>query len=195
MATDSVIPFDLRDFHAIDYPNNLSILGMESFFTKISKVLKEKFEASQSESYVPFLGHVIVDVISPEKREVGPDQLVLKRLEEMNSTLERALTTSRMRELVASSRTPRRLILKDSSGVISAYLPKDRVEQFSDDANKMFEIDEIEHSPIGNEIRARLRYSGCTDVDDFASALQELVSKYSGRIRNTPQVSDEAPRP
>lgn len=184
MATGSVIPFDLRDFHAIEYPSDLNILSMEVFFQRISKVLKDKFESAKTETYVPFLGNVIVDVISPEKREVGPDQLVLKRLDEMNETLQRALSSTRSvdaREAV--TRTVRRIAIKDDPGVVTAYIPKERFEDFRDGAGNMFEIDSINHSVVGDDVRARVSYSGCTDIDEFSSAFNELVTMHSGRFR------------
>lgn len=184
MASESVMPFDLRDFHAIDYPANLNILGMEGFFQRLSKVLRDKMAAVGSDTYVPFLGHVIVDVISPEKREVGPDQLVLKRLEEMNSTLEKTLAATRGRD--ATTRASRRVVLRDKDGVAVVYLPNDRFDSFQEAAIQMFEVDNIQHSSMGAETRARVRYSGCTDLEEFSSALHEVVSQHDGRIRLPP---------
>ncbi len=81
------IPFDIRDFHAIIYPADLNMLGMEEFFRKLSKTLKEKYQAFTSENYQPFLGSVVVDVISPGHREVSFDEAIVDRLQEISVRL------------------------------------------------------------------------------------------------------------
>lgn len=90
------IPFDIRDFEAIPYPSDLNILEMETFFEKLQNSLRDKFDSYRSDSYVPFLGRVVVDVLSPERREVGVGELILSRIDELersigqiNSTVQR----------------------------------------------------------------------------------------------------------
>jgi hypothetical protein len=83
------IPFDIRDFHAIHYPADLNILGMEEFFSALQESLKIKLTAYRNGTYTPFLGQVVVDVLSPETREVPLDELVLAKLDELGSRLGR----------------------------------------------------------------------------------------------------------
>lgn len=82
-----VIPFDIRDFHVIDYPPDLNILGIERFFERISNSLKEKYDNYREDKYEPFLGKVVVDVISPEHREVSLDQALVDKLDDILARL------------------------------------------------------------------------------------------------------------
>jgi hypothetical protein len=82
-----VIPFDIRDFHVISYPTDLNMLGMEKFFRTLSTVLKEKAAAYGSDEYQPFLGKVVVDVISPGHREVSFDVAIFGKLDEIGTRL------------------------------------------------------------------------------------------------------------
>lgn len=85
--TGAVIPFDIRDFHVLQYPSSLSMLEMEAFIEDLSGVLKVKYEASKKEGYTPFLGSVIVDVIKPEEREVSIQQYLIDRLDDISSKI------------------------------------------------------------------------------------------------------------
>lgn len=85
--SSGIIPFDIRDFHAIIYPIDLNMLGMEDFFGKLSTALQEKLAAYGSDDYQPFLGQVVVDVISPGHREVSFDVAIFDRLDDISSRL------------------------------------------------------------------------------------------------------------
>lgn len=75
------IPFDIRDFHAIHYPGDMNMLGMEEFFTVLEASIREKYTASLKDNYTPFLGHIVVDVLSPQERVVGINELIIDRMD------------------------------------------------------------------------------------------------------------------
>lgn len=83
------IPFDIHDFHALDYPPSLSILDMEEFINELSTVLKAKHKASLEDGYVPFLDNVVVDVVQPGERQVPLDRYVLDKLDELSAKISR----------------------------------------------------------------------------------------------------------
>jgi hypothetical protein len=82
-----VIPFDIRDFHAIQYPSDLNILGMENFFDVFAKTLKSKLDGYVSGNYKPFLGEVVVEVLEPSTKNVSIDNIVVERLDEIGRRL------------------------------------------------------------------------------------------------------------
>lgn len=84
-----VIPFDIRDFHALQYPGDLNIIGMEKFFSTFSAALKAKFDGYKSNSYKPFLGDVVVDVLEPTTRNVSIENVVIDRLDEISRRISR----------------------------------------------------------------------------------------------------------
>lgn len=83
------VPFDIRDFHYETYPSDLNILGMESFFERLEEAIKEKYEASKRPGYTPFLGDVVIEVISPEVEQVTASQAILGKLDSMSARLSR----------------------------------------------------------------------------------------------------------
>jgi len=83
------IPFDIHDFHALDYPPSLSILDMEEFISDLANVLKAKYNASLEDGYVPFLDNVVVDVVKPGERQVPLDKYVLDKLDELSEKISR----------------------------------------------------------------------------------------------------------
>lgn len=83
------IPFDIRDFSILKYPDDLNIVEMESFMTLLSETIKEKLEAFQENRYSPFLGSIVVDVATPETRSVPLNEIVLDRLEQIGNRLSR----------------------------------------------------------------------------------------------------------
>lgn len=180
-ADGSTIPFDLRDFHAIFYPKDLNILEMESFFINLTKALKEKITAFSSDKYVPFLGNIIVDVISPQRREIGPDELVLSRLDDLNSTVERLQSLLRNPNLNHLGMTRPIKFTKDS-GYISVNVPVEAYSSLADKLLAMFEVDDVDEiGRRGDDIRARVTYSGCADPDGFSEAFNEVLRFHGGR--------------
>lgn len=85
----SKIPFDIGDVEAIIYPEDLNILGMETFFDKFSDILKGRLAAHRDGKYEAFLGDVFVEVIEPQRKEVSAADAVIDRLEEISLRLNR----------------------------------------------------------------------------------------------------------
>jgi hypothetical protein len=79
--------FDISDFHALPYPGDLSILKMEKFLLTMSKTLRAKYEAAQQDDYVPFLGNLIVDVLSPTQRELPLSDMIINRLDRLEQSI------------------------------------------------------------------------------------------------------------
>uniref|UniRef100_A0A0N4ZWK3 Response regulatory domain-containing protein n=1 Tax=Parastrongyloides trichosuri TaxID=131310 RepID=A0A0N4ZWK3_PARTI len=84
------IPFDIRDFHVLQYPRDLNILEMEDFFDLLVDSLKAKHNAILNGTYEPFLGKVVVDVASPETRAIPMNELILERLDDLAKRLPRS---------------------------------------------------------------------------------------------------------
>jgi hypothetical protein len=89
------IPFDIRDFHALEYPASLSMLEMETFIDTLAKTLTAKHAASQEEGYTPFLGKVVVDVVQPGERQLPLDKYFLNRLDEISAKINQQLPSFR----------------------------------------------------------------------------------------------------
>lgn len=83
------IPFDIRDFHVLQYPGDLNILDMEKFFEKFEEILNAKLSAYKEGKYTPFLGNIVVDVISPQTRETSIDEIILSRFDDLSSRINR----------------------------------------------------------------------------------------------------------
>lgn len=113
------IPFDIRDFHVIHYPSDLNIIDMEEFLTNLSLSLKTKIESSRSGTYSPFLGHVVVDVLSPETRQVSLSDLVVDRLDEISKRIGRLEHSGRSPQ--SPSPTSRTISEADYRGSRSYY--------------------------------------------------------------------------
>lgn len=111
------IPFDIGDVEAIAYPADLNILEMEAFFEKFGDALSGKLKSYKENTYEPYLGDVVVEVLEPQTKEVGIGELVLERLDEVSSRLarlEKTRTQSRgwaPRDLT-TARSPSRTVLK-----------------------------------------------------------------------------------
>ena len=162
------IPFDIRDFHAIFYPSDLNMLGMEEFFSKIAKNLKEKYSSFTSNSYTPFLSRVIVDVASPETRELGVNELLLSRLEDIGNRIGSLESTSR-RSQQRSERPIRH------SGTFDFTIPTADFQKFSDVALSLYEVDDV------NRIRAS---KGTTYGQIVYSQAENVVKLYEGLNRH-----------
>lgn len=86
--------FDISDFHALPYPSDLNMLKMEKFLSTLRSTLTLKYNAAQAENYTPFLGSVIVDVLSPTQRELPMSDLILSRLDDLDRKIARQRSTS-----------------------------------------------------------------------------------------------------
>lgn len=176
------IPFDIRDFHAIFYPSDMNILGMEEFFRKLSKVLKEKFSSFGTDAYTPFLGSVIVDVASPETREVGFNELLLSRFDDIADRMVRL--ESVVRPLRRSSSTPSAPIgITRSSGIIHFEIPADYFEEASGEFLEQFEFDRVIETSNRNGIKSGVvHFSAADSVMSVHQKAEEILNKWGGSI-------------
>lgn len=172
------IPFDIRDFHATFYPPDMNMLGMEDFFRRLAKVLQEKYAAYKGEGYTPFLGNVIVDVASPETREVGLNELLLSRLEEISTrlgTVENAVKPPKNQP----SQKPKRVF----TGQIAVEIPDESVDTFKQIAGDMFEVDGIRLNTIQNGVaNLTVHYSGVSEYRDFHTRISEMAQSVGGEL-------------
>ena len=183
--TGGDIPFDIRDFHATFYPADLNILDMEDFFRKFGKVLQEKHAAFVTgDAYTPFLGKVIVDVASPETREVGVNELLLTRLDEINSRIgavEGAVRRSRSSSSgnVAAPRTP--VGNAGVAGVLNVEVPNGKARAFRREALTAYEIDETEDvSSNAGVTLLRVHFSGAQNHESAWDLIAGLARKHGG---------------
>ncbi len=185
VVVDSIgsIPFDIRDFNAVIYPSDLTIISMESFIEKLSSVLKQKHAAFSAGNYTPFLGKVVVDVIEPETRSVPKDDLIISLLEELRSRISRIergsdLQSTHQRSDRVQSRNPDRISvsIRDSSEDTARSLAK-----FLMSINGIDCIDIIEKDGRYNVIfLVRDGYTGST-----ASLIEARIAIFA-RDRNLP---------
>lgn len=170
------IPFDIRDFHATFYPADMSMLEMEEFFRKLRKALNDKHAASSTPGYKPFLGHVIVDVASPETRELGVNDLLLSRLDEMSarmSAIEGAVSRPRP--------SPSRPVQRPTRGTVVVEIPEERLADFEKEAAAAFEVDEIRLKDNQDGIATlEVYYSGVGPRQSGWSLVSELAQRHGG---------------
>lgn len=102
------IPFDIADVGALPYPGDLNILEMEAFFEDFSALLTTRLAAFANDTYEPYLGDVVVEVLEPQTKEVSIGEVVLERLEEI---------TLRMSRLEKISSSPRAWAPRDRSAI------------------------------------------------------------------------------
>lgn len=187
-----LIPFDIRDFHAIYYPSDLNILGMEVFFEKLNEALNARFNAFKEGTYISFLGKVVVDVLSPETREVPIDQLLLSRLDDIGNRLGRLEIQSGR----PSTRNPIGLPTKywdDKSKIYLELREKNnetyrKIEQFIDQATPMMSfpimvdntIEKLRLDVIGEPLVAK---ETADQIVEYAKTLgiQSLDMRFTSR--------------
>lgn len=121
------IPFDIRDFHALQYPPDLNIIGMEKFFSIFATTLRSKLDAYRSSQYKPFLGDMVVEVLEPSTKNVSAENLIIERLDEIGRRIsrieqDRPRYANAMAGIIAtgSNRSPlsRRLYFRGSATLI-----------------------------------------------------------------------------
>lgn len=132
------IPFDIRDFEVLFYPSDLNILGMEDFFTKLEKNLKEKHESFTAGRYAAFLSGLVVDVASPQTREVGFNDLVLSRLDEVSRKISILESGSRV---IPTQKSRSRTLLK--SDTLYVDIPEENAGTFVSRIQPLFDVDSI----------------------------------------------------
>lgn len=142
MEDGGIIPFDIRDFHIHIYPVNLSILKMERFLTELSADLIAKTKSYNNDQYVPFLSKIVVDVVSPDKREITMNDFVLEQLQELNrrvanidvrARVKRPHRPSSLGDRISGLQKGNTLVLFASVGIENAEKFKDEAMTFSSD--------------------------------------------------------------
>lgn len=172
------IPFDIRDFHVVLYPSDMNMLGMEEFFKKLSKSIKEKHAHFQSESYVPFLSSVIIDVASPETREVGLNELLLSRIEDISRRMAAIEVNT---TAVPSSVAPRFSRRNRTSGSIELSIPEDRISDFVSAAHELFEVDDVAvAAPADGQIDVMVDFSGGESISSSKDQLIDFAKRFGG---------------
>lgn len=170
------IPFDIRDFHALFYPSNLNILEMEDFFKKITKLLNEKYKLYKAENYQPFLGNVIVDVASPETREVGANQIIMERLDSLATEIRR-LDRGRS-SYVPASQNPTRF-----NGSIAYRIPELAYDNFYSEARPLWEVDHIVIKEVNDGmVSGLITFSGATSMSDVYDKIEKILINLGGEI-------------
>jgi len=159
---------------------------MEEFFRKLARVLQEKYAAFTSgDAYTPFLGKVIIDVASPETRELGANDLLLSRLDEISSRLG-AVEGAVRRPRATSVPVPNALRgIRDgrASGEVTVEVPEDQAADFSAEAISMFEIDSVEKVTVRAGLASlAVRFSGAPSHQAAYDAIQRLAKKHGGDI-------------
>jgi hypothetical protein len=179
-TTGSDIPFDIRDFHAVFYPADMNMLGMEEFFRKLTRVLQEKYRAFTGDAYVPFLGNVIVDVASPETREVGANEIILSRLDDI---------AARLGTMEAASRAPKgnlssfriRPASSPANGTSTVRIPDEGVAAFVSSAHGLLEVDSIrEKSSDAGFTELDVNWSGAESFIAIDNKLSEIANRFGG---------------
>ncbi len=180
------IPFDIRDFHALQYPASLSILEMENFIDELAATLISKDEASRKEGYIPFLGKVVVDVIQPEEREVPIQQYVLDRLDEISAKINRPAAAPRrpmfgfpkmeFTKRVTNSMGTTYFFVSgqeyqaDVEDKISRLAMDVRIEQIGDGADGSY------YAVVFPEI------TGDAFADHISQRIEEIIAPFGGRL-------------
>lgn len=177
------IPFDIRDFHALDYPADTNILGMERFYGKLETALVEKHTSYLSETYTPFLGKVIVDVISPQTREISADQAVLSKLDEIGSRVEGLESRIRLNSVNPRSRGPfTSTDIKINGGKIVYIVPDENFDAFAKDALAMYEVDAVNKSRVSDDAAvAEIDFTQANDMVKFSRGLSAVAMRYSAK--------------
>lgn len=179
MNAGGSIPFDIRDFHALFYPPDMNMLGMEDFFARLEKALRDKHAASENENYTPFLNSVIVDVASPETRELGANELLLSRLDDLSERLSRIETPPRPLRPRSSS-PPREPLTR---GAFDFTIPEDSFDAFETAISSWYEIDEINKTSTDNGvIKGVVEFSGYQSIATLRSRIETVISKLNGSI-------------
>lgn len=181
MEDGGSIPFDIRDFHIHIYPKNLSILGMEKFLNKLSEDIKAKKSAFENGNYTPFLSKVVVDVVSPNEREVSMNQFVLDQLNELNRRVARIDRPSRSRSS-SNTESPDDLIVSSLStrgAVFYADVALKESQSFADEAATVLdEVVEIDRDD------KRVCYALVNKGATLGSEMKELRNSVENIIRS-----------
>lgn len=170
------MPFDIRDFEAIFYPGDLNIIGIEEFFKKLEKSLKDKFDRYKREDYQPFLANVIVDVASPQTRELELNDLILSRLDE----LARKIASVENQVKIRTSTPLGRKLQEISEAVMRVEIPTSQIEDFIEEAGSIFDIDEVEAVLESKDVTTFRVDISSPNIHRSRSVVRNLAHKYGG---------------
>jgi hypothetical protein len=81
---DLKIPFDIGDFNVEFYPANLNYVGAEQFVSDLTQQIVTKLAAYDDNTYRPFLSGFTIDIVEPEARAVGAEDLLERRLDQLS---------------------------------------------------------------------------------------------------------------
>lgn len=178
------IPFDIRDFHATLYPPDLNILGMEDFFRRLTKALQEKHSAfAKGESYTPFLGKVIIDVASPETRELGANDLLLSRLDEISTRLGAVEGAVRRSRTVGANNVVTGIRNSRAAGIIGVEIPDEQVHPFIAEATSLYEIDGVEKAGVREGIATlNVSFSSAPNLRVARDLIRQIAVKHGGDL-------------
>lgn len=180
--TGGNIPFDIRDFHALQYPPEMSMLEMEEFFVSLEASLKEKYAALQAGEYVPFLGSIVVDVLSPEERIVGVNEIMLERLSDKERKISN-LTSSgiKARSKISTSHLARTVSsISGKSGVVLGTIPEEKISLLQKSCARVgAKVDILGVS------EGEIYFSVAVDVPDGSShAFDEIKERFRGMFKD-----------
>ncbi len=163
-----IVPFDIRDFEILFYPSDLNILDMEDFFSKLDKHLKDKFSSFNSDTYSAFLASVVVDVASPQTREVGFSDMILSRLEDLNRKIS-ALDNRPTPSQIITRNRPKSIL---DRSYIYVEIPSEKSEEFIERANSLYDVDGIIEVSNRNGIRElKVDFSSANTLKSKSSIL------------------------
>ena len=188
------IPFDIRDFHIHVYPQNLSILGMEKFLVKLSDDVKAKKAAFDSGEYIPFLSEVVVDVVSPNEREVSMNQFVFDQLTELNRRVARIDSPPRSKSQIRDYSPDDRIVsvITIHRAVFFTEIAPELESPFVKEAK--VELDEvIELNRDDHKISYALVKNGPRTqekVKELRSLIDTLILKFEGKASVPRYISD-----
>ena len=172
------IPFDIRDFHAIFYPSNLSILEMEEFFQELSRCLKEKYKSFTDNNYTPFLSGVVVDVASPETRVVGVNDLIVNRLDDISARLSSVESSVKGQR---ASGLRREFIPSKMPSNIDVFMPEESCDAFTRDVLFLSGILRVEERLENNELkRVSIRFTSSDARLENLQKVEDLVRRFGG---------------
>lgn len=175
------IPFDIRDFHVLEYPADLNILDMEEFFERLESSLQEKLTSYASGTYEPFLGKVVVDVLAPETRSIPFNELILDRLDDLAQQISRPQNT--VRPIFQRADNNNRITSRVATdyAVFFYTIPEEMVEIFSEKLKDAFSVIEVIGSDKQGVFIAGLNRPKTGNEDKFDAILSSFIKEVRGR--------------
>lgn len=174
--TGGLVPFDIRDFEILLYPPDLNILGIEEFFTKLDKSLKDKYLSYKGNKYAAFLSNVVIDVASPQTRELDISQLLLSRMDDLSRKVSSIENNNQID--LPPPRTRTRTLLKRST--IYVDIPEERADGFIEKAHALYDVDDIEEIAKRNGIRELKVLTSSADPRQSEHKVLTLADEFGG---------------